>query len=361
MSRRPPPDSIRLGSPQLSPDGRLAVLHVYFGKSLPRLVVFGLDHEELAVLDRPDNEGWLDPSFSPSEDRLAFVRYCVSGCAGERKGFQISVYDRQSNAVITMTQGKNLRRARPIFSPDGRSIVFGTENLVWKEDFLARGIKWRDDGRFATAGGGTLRMVDLKTRIERKILHEWFGVTQFSWIFPSGFLGEDTIIFTARRPAGQRLSDPSAPLFRELEQLVGTKNAKYGLYGYRLRLGQKLEFISPDMPRRIGKTPSLSVSSDTGRMVFTGQSGQGHDPDHPSWFDYDVFIGDGETFEPATSLFTHMGGKAISKSGNRVAFLADDTRRWHWSLWMLDVETRRVWETSLKRHLEEWYRASKRE
>lgn len=156
------------------------------------------------------------------------------------------------------------------------------------------------------------------------------------------------------------MSDRSVPLFRELERLVGTKDAEYRLYGYRLTLGEKLDFMSPDAPRRIGEVASLSVSSDTGRMVVTGRSGQGHDPEHPGWFDYDVFLGDGETFEPATSLFTHMGHTSISKSGNRVAFLADDTRRRNWALWVLDVETGRVWETSLKRRLEEWHRASRR-
>ena len=90
-------------------------------------------------------------------------------------------------------------------------------------------------------------------------------------------------------------------------------------------------------------------------MVFVGLSGEGHG----RWsLGYDVFLGDGETFEPATSLFTHMGHTAISKSGNRVAFLADDTRRQDWSLWVLDVETGRVWETSLKRRLQEWHRSS---
>ena len=48
----------------------------------------------------------------------------------------------------------------------------------------------------------------------------------------------------------------------------------------------------------------------------------------------------------------------ISKMGNRVIFLADETRKWkHWSLWVLDVETGRVRETSLKRRLHEWHRS----
>ena len=360
MSRGPPPDRIKLGSPRLSADGKLLALHVYFGRYLPRLAVFDLDREELVVLDRPDNEGWLDPSFSPSGDRIAFVRYCLSGCATLRQGFQISIYNRKSGAMTTVTEGRSLRRATPLFSPDGRSIVFDTENLVWKEDFLAKGVRWRHDGEFTLAGGGTLRMADLKTGGERKVLSERFGVTQFSDIIPSGFVDGRTLIFTARNPAGPRLNDRSAPLFRKLEQLVGEKDAKLRFYGYKLKLGEKLEFMSSDAPRRIGEVSGLSVSSDTGRMVFPGLSGKGLDPEHPGRFHYDVFLGDGETFKPATSLFTHMGYTTISKSGNRVAFLANDTRRRDWSLWVLDVETGRVWETSLKRRLQEWHHASGR-
>ena len=358
MSLKPPPDPIVLRSPELSPDGGLAALGVHFDEFLPRLVVFDLDREELVVVDRPDNEGWLTPSFSPSGDRIAFIRYCSAGCAAGGKGFQVSILDRESGAVKTVTEGSHLRRSSPLFSPDGRSVVFGSEDLVWKEDFLARGLGWRRDSDHTTIGGGTLRMVDLMTRIERKILNERFGVTEFSTIFPSGFLNQSVLFFTARHPAGQEMADESAPLFRKLARLVGRKDARYEFYGYRLTLGEKLEFMSPDAPSRVGRTSSLSVSSDTGRMAFVGRSG--HDPENPRRFGFDVFLGDGGTFEPVTSLLTHMAHTAISKSGSRVAFLADDTRRRDWSLWVLDVETGRVWETSLKRRLEEWRRASGR-
>ena len=357
MSGRPSPDPIRLGAPELSPDGRLAALHVYFDGSLPRLVVFDLDHEELVVVDRPDNEGWLSPSFSPSGDRIVFVQYCETGCAAGRRGFQISVFDRESGGVTEVTRGSDLRRNTPIFSPDGRSIVYGSENLVWKEDRLARGLKWKYDSAFTTAGETTLRMVDLKTGVERRVLSDRFGTTDFLVILPSGFVDGNTLIFSALFGPSEK---SSSPLYRELKRLVGKEDARYEFYGYKLTLGEKLEFMSPDAPRRIGEISGLSVSSDTGRMVFPGRSGQGHDPEHPGWYDYDVFLGDGETFKPATSLFTYMSHTAISKSGNRVAFMADDTRRKDWSLWVLDIETGRVWETGLKPQLEKWHGASGR-
>ena len=255
MSRSPPPDPIKLGTPALSPDGKLVALGVTFDEFLPRLAVFDIDREELVVVGRPDNEGWLSPTFSPSGDRIAFIRYCVEECAVGTQGFQVAILDRKSGATTTVTSGRDVYRGSPLFSPDGQSIVFGSRNLVWKDDWLARGLKWRHRRPHAGAGGGTLRRVGLKTGFERKILSDRFGVTQFSTAFPSEFLDENTLIFSARHPSGSRMEDSLSPLFRELKRLVGAKDAKYRFYLYRLALGEKLEFMSPDAPRRIGRSP----------------------------------------------------------------------------------------------------------
>lgn len=154
MSGRPPQNPVKIGSPRLSADGKLAALNVFFDEFLPRLVVFDIDREELMVLDRPANEGWLDPSFSPSGDRIAFIRYCTAGCAAGRKGFQVSILDRKSGTVTTVTEGSHLRRHNPLFSPSGRSVVFSSKDLVWKEEWLARGFKWKHKLPHTTLGGG---------------------------------------------------------------------------------------------------------------------------------------------------------------------------------------------------------------
>ena len=83
-----------------------------------------------------------------------------------------------------------------------------------------------------------------------------------------------------------------------------------------------------------GRVPARLPESVTGRS--------GHDPERPKSLGFDVFPGDAETFRPVTPLRTHMAHTAISKSGNRVAFMADDTRRQHFSLRVLEVESGRT-------------------
>ena len=154
MSRSPPPDPVKLGTPALSPDGKLAAVDVTFDEFLPRLVVFDIDREELVVVDRPDNEGWLSPTFSSSGDRIAFIRYCAAECAVGTQGFQLSILDRTSGATTTVTGGRDLYRGSPHFAPDGQSVVYGSRDLVWKGDFLARGFGWRHRLPHSGAGGG---------------------------------------------------------------------------------------------------------------------------------------------------------------------------------------------------------------
>ena len=336
MSRKPPPDPIKLGAPALSPDGRLAALGVSFERGYSHLAIFDIHREELQVIGKPDDEGWRDPSFSPSGDRIVFIQYCT-GC--DRKGFQISIYDLETGTATTLTEGSERFRDDPIFSPDGQSIIHHSKDLEWEGDEIT------------FSGFENLRRLIIASRQDREIVLDLFGVRGFRSLIPSGFLDDGTLIFAARSPY-MFYSDNRNPWLDKLGMLAGKTDAGYRYFGYRLKIGWNLGFISPDAPRRIGPTHSLSVSTDTGRMVFIGKSG--HAPENPLYLGYDVFLGDGETFRQMTSLYTHMVGTTISKSGNRVAFLADETRRQHWSLWVYDVGTRRVWETNLKRRLQAW-------
>ena len=342
MGKAPPVNEVQLGAPDLSPDGNLAVMDVlYPGESLPWLVVFDLESDEVRRIDKPANEAWMSPSFSSSGERIVFIRYCARECVRKRRGFQISLLDLETGRARTVTEGDKLFRGSPIFSPDDRWIVYS-----------AGRIGWIDNGAQPEGiGFSTLRMLDLETGNDLKILSDVIGSEKFFAVYPVGFLDADALVFTGMWPKG--------PVFHELAWLTQEKDdkdqAKYSFFGYKMRLGldkaprRTMEFISPEAPKRIGPVSSLTVSYDTGRMAYVGRSD--HDLEKPGYWGFDVFVGDGETFRQGTSLSTHMAHTAISRSGNRVAFMADDTRRKHWSLWILDIETGQVWETSLRRQL----------
>ena len=341
LSGKPPPDPIKLGQPTLSPDGRLAALGVSVYGNYSMLVIYDIDEDEMRIVAKPDDEGWFSPSFSPSGHAIAFIRFCRS-CA--TKGFQVSMLDLQTGRTATLTRGNDVFRKTPIFSPNGEFIAYRSGVLEWRDD------------QYELFMGGEFRTVTLATQHERKISLEEHGVDRFLLAFLGGFLDEDTLVFTGTRPKGGYPDYDGSPFFTRLRSLVGEKDAKSGSYAYRLELGKNLEFISPDAPAKIGEISSLSASSDTGRMAYVAISGPV--PSESGFYGYDVFVGDGETFRQATHLFTYMAPvTAFSKSGNRVAFLADDTRRRHWSLWVLEVETGRVWETSLKPQLQAWHRS----
>ena len=349
MSGKPPSDTISLGAPALSPDGRLVAMHVK-SSDFPthQLVVFDLEREQLRTFDQPAIESWVNPSFSPSGDRIVFIRACTTQCTGERRGFQVSLLDLKTGATTIETTGTRVYRRAPIFSPDERAIVFSIRRI--------KDVERVRSSRYHGVSTGGLRILHLHTGIEQDILLERFGIEWFLWVLPAGFLDGNTLILEGHWPSRPQ-NMANAPLIEKLKRLVGEKDAKHGDYAYKLvfdqpfsrtsswRRTRELELIAPD---RTGSLSSLTVSSDAGRMAFFGRS----DRDPPGgYFGYDVYLGDGETFRQATFLRTHMAGTAISKSGNRVAFLADDTRQQRWSLWILEVDSGRVWETSLKERL----------
>ena len=343
MSRKPPPNPYKLERPALSPDGAQAALAVSFYGHYPHLVLYDIEQDTLRVVEKPDDEGWRSPSFSPSGSTLAFIRYCMT-CRD--KGFHLSTYDVKTGRRTTLAGGSDLHRERPIYSPSGRFVVYGTKK-----------IQWNGDTPEVIGRTGGFHVFPFSTNVELRVSLERFGVRSFLFASPSGFLNEHTLVFKGLGPADFRHPDRGA-LFRKLESLVGEQDAKVGWYGYRLGLFERgeLEFISPDASRELAELRSLTVSADTGQMAYIGKS---YRPAHISAFiGYDIFIGGGETeaFRQATSLHTHMAHLGFSKSGNRVAFLADGTRKQHWSLWILEVETGRVWETNLKRRLQDWYR-----
>ena len=131
MSRKPPPDPYELQAPALSPDGTRAALAVSFYGHREHLVLYDIERDTLRVVDKLDHERWRSPSFSPTGDTIAFIRSCTT-C--EDKGYQLATYDVATGRTKTLTQGSDLHRYMPVFSPSGRFVAYRSKRITWEGD-----------------------------------------------------------------------------------------------------------------------------------------------------------------------------------------------------------------------------------
>ena len=335
MSSRPQSERVHLGAPALTSDGSLAVLAVSFPGNIGHLVIYNIDRSKYRIIEKPDDEAWISPSFSRDGDKVAFIRYCAT-C--DSRGFQVASYNIRTNQVTTLTQGEDLYRGNPIYSPSGRFIAYNSRNIRWN------GTQYKDSG-FAT-----LHMLTLSTKLEREIDLEKFGLNGFLLARLSGFIDEDTIVFQAMGPYVHERGD-RGDMFRRLKDMVGDQRARTTWYGYRLEFDDDLEFLRLDSGDKLRSTSGLTVSEDRCLMVFIDRSDRTLSED--GFYKYDIFLYDGRTIGRLTSINGHMAHTFLSRSGNRIAFLADSSRQKRWSLWMLEVESGRVWETDLRRQMED--------
>lgn len=130
LNRPPIFFSESVGHPALSPDGRLVAVPVLVpGRPGSVLAVVNVDSGEVRTLVPPSDEMWLAPSFPPDGKQLSFTR-CHGSCVG-RKGHHISLFDLKTGTHTTKTSEPNLFRREPLFSPDGRFIVYGSRYLAY--------------------------------------------------------------------------------------------------------------------------------------------------------------------------------------------------------------------------------------
>lgn len=332
-----------LARPVLSPDGRLVAVPVWLrvrGAPDSILAVMDVDSGELRTYPSPPDELWYSPSFSPDGDKLVFVRGCTHRCKG-RRGFHIALLDLKTGLVTTETADSDIYKREPVFSPDGRFVVYGILGI-------------RNIDRFSRAeysywwGVRTqwLRILDLTTGIERQLSFEGHG---FDWggpVLPEGFLDDRTLLISAAWP------ELSSPHLQQVRRLAG-KEDSHNYLPYTLTFDRSFATDSP-MPRlkavdflqtewtKPGKR--FGISFDTGKMLVRHA--------------YGIDIGDAKGFRREASFRRYVSDSDISKSGNRVAFLLKEGRLVR-QLWIFDVATGSVWRTGLKERLHERYVAQR--
>ena len=334
--------------PALSPDGKSVVLPVMVrGVPGTKLVVLNVGNGELRTFDSPPDEVWEGPSFSPTGNRIAFLRHCMDKCTG-RKGHHVSILDQKTGEVTIVTKETRIVRVHPVFSPDGRFVAYGSLKRIYEGNFAR--LEWSYWWGVFT---DRIRILDLVTGVEHEIPSEKYGIEWYGPVFPKGWLNENTLLISARRPKR------SSRVIGKFKQRVKNMNSHYRNPESDYYFPYTLSFDRPftaksGVPRHIAldlletdwNKPGvgIEVSSDTGTMVL----GQGTD----------IFLGNAKAIRRAASLPKSVSNISISKSGNRVALLVR-TDRLRRQLWMLDVTTGKVWQTGLEQRLLKLYPPSR--
>lgn len=182
--------------PALSPNGRSVAVQAWVpGHSRSKLVLLDVETGSVRAFDQPRDQTWRSPSFSPSGDRLAFLRICRFECASGPKGVHIGVLDLQSSRDTTATATSDLIRMDPVFAPGGRFVVYGAVQI---DDVDQRSFPKSIYNRAYGFYTRSLLIVDLETGIESEILPGKGKEAQFMRTRPAGFLDEKTLVIRGK-------------------------------------------------------------------------------------------------------------------------------------------------------------------
>ncbi len=353
--------------PALSSDGRLVAMQVW-SRENPRvkLGLFDVETGSMSTVEGPPDQAWLNPSFSPSGDRIVFVRSCRARCTSGPTGFQIGILDLESGRDRTVIATRNLVRDAPIFAPGGRFVVYATKRI---DDDLLRQTYWPKSFYYPRVGlkAGFVHMIDLQDGSETRVYPAEGAWTTFVYTRAVGFMNDKTLV--VRSLAIALPDDQMTKQFQQREKRVRFSHGpdeKGDSHLYTIEFDKsfslvgetprpvKFSLLATDWVRPIVNPfhgGGRAVSYETGQVAFADRSLRNQRP----FFgrgprEYDIFLGDMNSVRQVTFLFMErLHSPSISRSGNRIAFLADeDDKREAWGLWLHDVATGRTWFTDVK-------------
>lgn len=313
-SSEPLPGSL-IGPPSLSPDGRVIAFTYGMTINSNNLLLYDIESEQLRLIDKPLHLFVRQPSFSPDSQRLAVSTYCNEACEPDKQHYQIATIDLDSGELTFLTSGGDFARSNPIYSADGRSIFFDSQELTWRDDWLAAGKPWPWGDKAVWRGRSGLSEVDLDTGETRALFPSTHVTTEFYALSLGRALPDGSILFSAIAPHGGEVATSVSGMEREHDSLGYIYHPEYGL---------RLHPENDDW-----RMNSLSSSEDGTRRVFVSANEQNR-------YDYDLYQSTGGRVSAVTSLKTHMAHADVSANGVRVVFLADKTRQKNWSVWLHD-------------------------
>lgn len=310
------PDSLRIGEPSVSPDGKLIAFGYVDLSTEPgrqKLALYHVDTDRLEALSQPERFSWTSPHFSPDGRQLALASECTKNCEQGEKGSQIATFDLTNSTFKVITKDFAYGVWSPVFAPDGKEIWFVSAGGDDLPPELQHFSVFYGISSVSIAGGAA------RTRLPNPE-----APFRFVALFDLSFLDQQSVVFSAIQPHTQTGRANSG-----INDLNGS--------AYLLTSnGRMQQFGNPPM------TGNIDVSWKAGRIVFVDGR-----------FDYDVFIKDTNGTRRITSLGSHIFAPAISADGQTVAFLEDHERHTNWELWVADLRTGEVRKTTVRSKLRE--------
>ena len=252
-----------VGQPELSPDGRLAVVPVLVrGTSGSVLAVIDVDSGKLRTFTSPGSEYWYGPSFSATGERIVFVRGCKRRCKG-KNAYQISLLDLRTGVDTTVTVEEGFARRAPVFSPDGRFVVYGAFRRAYDNRFGQLEYSYWF-GLYTKQ----IRVLDLETGIEHTLPLKELGLEWNGPVIPEGFLDEKTLVVSASWPKGD------SALLEKMKKKSSGKRSRHRR-SYAITFDRPLDSASP-LPRLVAvdflaaewvQKDRIGISSDSHLMV----------------------------------------------------------------------------------------------
>ena len=360
---------VALSSPALSPDGRLVAVEALIpghprrlGYPRWKLALFDVETGSLRILDSPPDQSWRDPSFSPSGDRLVFLRICRFECASGPKGVHIGILDLETGRNTTVTAAPDLMRLNPVFAPGGRFVFYGTLRVgnVDRRSY-PKSVHNRGYG-FLTR---TLHILNLDTGTESVAIPGNNGKVDFLRTLPAGFLDEKTLVIRGMGVYGGGLREVLEKRVQHVHGIIG-HSPEGEDYLYKVSFDRPFiaasqtpqarepDLLETDWVRPVSHQviePGMMISFDTGRIAFVDRSERNRARCLWCSFEYDIFVGNNTTIRQVTSLHLNkISDATISKSGNRVAFLIANDRHYG-ELWMHEISSGRTWQTDVGKQL----------